>query len=61
MVINNWLLNNGMPMDARLAFLCGETPKLHPLSAARTRGSIQGKQSTPVGIASPGYQPLTRL
>ncbi|MBB6050218.1 hypothetical protein HNQ39_002009 [Armatimonas rosea] len=61
MVSNNWLLNNGMPMDARLAFLCSETPILHLLSAARDRGSIQGKQSTQVGTASPGYLPQTRL
>jgi hypothetical protein len=61
MVSNNWLLNNGMPMDARLAFLCSETPILHQLSAARDRGSILGKQSTQVGTTSPGYLPQTRL
>lgn len=68
MVSNNWLLNNGMPMDARQAFLCGETPILHPLSAARDRDLIDGKQSTGSrpevsGFTAPasGYLPLTRL
>ena len=68
MVINNWLLNNGKPMDAPMAFLCSGTPLLHQLSAARERGSIldiqsvqQGRKSTLVGTASPGYLPLTRL
>lgn len=68
MVSNNWLLNNGQPMDAPMAFLCGETPILHQLSAARDRDLITGKQSTGAGKQSTGsrtevsgYLPLTRL
>ncbi len=61
MVSNNWLFNNGKPMDAPMAFLCSETPQLHLLSAARERGLISGTRSTQITQVSPGYQPLTRL
>ena len=61
MVSNNWLFNNGKPMDAPMAFLCSETPILHLLSAARERGLISGTKSTQVTSVSLGHQPLTRL
>ena len=61
MVSNNWLFNNGQPMDAPMAFLCGEPPLLHQLSAARDRDLITGKQSTGGRTEVSGYLPLTRL